>query len=283
MSILGPNIANLQAKRDVAGLVQALKSRDIRTRCAALHVLGELRDPRALPVLHDWLFANGSQTPEKTEAAEALGKLGDASTIDALFKANAISRERERQEIDDSIDTRGKTYRPGFYVNRIAADEYALRAAIAQAIARVGGALAVETLFQMLATEEGAMASPVKAAIRNAIADALKNLDTQIVPVLCAQLKNASVDVREWAAHCLNEFPDARAQEALLDAACDAQEHFAVREAALVTLGKIGAARAVGFGSVDAFRSAWPGARRETMRDRDSSALEPADDNGILM
>jgi HEAT repeat protein len=204
-----------------------------------------LRDSRAAPMLNECLFSNTSQIPEKTEAAEALGKLGDASTMDALFKANAISRERERQEIDNSVATPDKTYRPGFYVNRIAADEYALRAAIAQAIARLGGARAVETLFQMLATEEGAMASPVKTAIRNAIADALKNLDTQIVPVLCAQLKNTSVDVREWAAHCLNEFPDAHTQEALLDVACDAQEQFAVREAALVTLGKIGDARAL--------------------------------------
>jgi HEAT repeat protein len=245
MPILGSNVANLQAKRDVAGLVQACKSKDIRTRCAALHALGELRDSRALPVLNDCLFANASQAPEKAEAAEALGKLGDVGAIDALFKANTISQERERQEIDAAVATADKTYRPGFYVNRIAADEYALRAAIAQAIARLGGARAVETLFQMLATETGVMASPAKTSIKNAIADALKNLDAQIVPFLCAQLKNASVDVRAWAAHCLHEFPDARAQDALLDVACDAQEQFAVRQAALVTLGKIGDARAL--------------------------------------
>jgi HEAT repeat protein len=245
MPIFGPNIANLQAKRDVVGLVQALKSNDIRTRCAVLHALGELRDPRASSVLRDWLFANGSQTREKTEAAEALGKLGDASAVDALFKANAISQKRERQEIDDSVATPDKTYRPGFYVNRIAADEYALRAAIAQAIARLGGARAVETLFQMLATETGAMSGPVKTAIKNAIMDTLKNQDAQIVPFLCDQLKHASVDGRTWAAHCLNEFEDTRAVDALLDVACDAQEQFAVREAALVTLGKIGDARAL--------------------------------------
>ena len=245
MPILGPNIANLQAKRDVAGLVQALKSKDIRMRCAALHALGELRDPRASPVLSDWLFASSSQTPEKTEAAEALGKLGDVGAIDALFKANTISKERERKEIDDAVATADKAYRPGFYVNRIAADEYALRAAIAQAVARLGSARAVEILFQMLATETGVMASPAKTSIKNAITDALKSLDTQIIPFLCAQLENASEDVREWAVHCLNEFPDARAQDALLGAACDAQEQFAVREAALVTLGKIGDARAL--------------------------------------
>jgi HEAT repeat protein len=245
MPILGSNIANLQAKRDIAGLIQACKSKDIRTRCAALHALGELRDVRALPVLKDCLFSNASQAPEKTEAAEALGKIGDASALDLLLKANEISKARERQEINDSLDTRDKTYRPGFYVNRIAADEYALRAAIAQAIARLGGTRALEALFQLLATETGAMASPVKTAIKNAISDALENLDAQIVPLLCVQLKHVSADAREWAAHCLNAFEDARAIDALLDAVCDARENFAVREAALITLGKIGDARAL--------------------------------------
>jgi HEAT repeat protein len=245
MPILGPNIANLQARRDIAGLIQASKSKDLRTRCAALHALGELRDPRALPMLNDCLFSLASQTPEKTEAAEALGKLGDAGAMEALFRANEISRERERREIDDTIATPDKTYRPAFYVNRIAADEYALRAAIAQAMARLGGMRALEALFQMLATETGAMANPAKTAIKNAITDALKNQGARLVPFLCAQLENASVDVREWAAHCLSGFEDTRAINALVAAACDAREHFSVREAALVTLGKIGDAGAL--------------------------------------
>ncbi len=245
MPILGSNVANLQTKRDVAGLIRALKSKDIRTRCAALHALGDLGDKRALPVLRDWLLANTSQPPEKTEAAEALGKLGDATMIDVLFQASEISQTRERHEIDDAVAAPGKTYRPGFYVNRIAADEYSLRAAIAQAIARLGGVRAVETLFQMLAKETGAMANPAKAVIKNAIAIALHDQGAPITPFLCEQLKNASVDVRECAAYCLSEFPEPRALDALLDAACDAQEHFAVREAALVTLGKTGDAGAL--------------------------------------
>lgn len=245
MPVLGSNIANLQAKRNMAGLIHALKSKDIRTRCAALYALGDLGDQRALPVLRDWLLADTSQTPEKTEAAEALGKLGDATMIDALFQASETSRARERAEIDAAIATPDRTYRPGFYVNRIAADEYALRAAIAQALAQIGTARAVEKLFQMLATETGAMSSPVKTAIKNALAAALEHQDAGIAPFLCAQLRHASADVRECAAHCLSDFPDARAIDALLDAACDAREHFTVRQAALSALGKIGDAGAL--------------------------------------
>lgn len=245
MPILGSNIANLQAKRDIAGLGQACKSKDIRTRCAALHALGELRDPRALPILRDWLLADATQTPEKTEAAEALGKLGDPSVMEVLRQANTISQAREGKEIDDAIASLDKAYRIGFYVNRIAADEYALRAAIAQAIARLGGASAVHALFEMLASEKGAMASPVKTAIKNAIADALRNQDAGIVPFLCEQLQSAVVDVRAWVAQCLHGFPDARAIEGLLGVACDEGEHFTVREAALGALGKIGDASAL--------------------------------------
>ncbi|MBM3128647.1 MAG: HEAT repeat domain-containing protein [Chloroflexi bacterium] len=245
MPILGPNIAQLQAKRDFAGLVHALKSKDIRTRCDALRALGELRDARAVPVLRDWLLADTAQATEQTEAAIALGKLGDTTMIDALFEASAISQTRERAEIAAAIASPDRTYRPGFYVNRIAADEYALRAAIAHALAQIGAARAVEKLFQMLATETGAMANPVKTAIKNAIATALKNQDAHIAPFLCEQLQHASVDVRECAAQCLSDFPDARTIDALLDAACNPNEHFTVREAALVTLGRIGDVRAL--------------------------------------
>jgi HEAT repeat protein len=91
MPILGPNIPNLQAKRDVNGLIRALQSKDLRTCCAALRALGELRDPRALPVLRDWLLAETTTTTEKIEATEALGKLGDATVLDALGVANEQS------------------------------------------------------------------------------------------------------------------------------------------------------------------------------------------------
>jgi HEAT repeat protein len=245
MPILGPNIPNLQAKRDVNGLIRALQSKDLRTRCAALRALGELRDPRALPVLRDWLLAETTTTTEKIEATEALGKLGDATVLDALGVANEQSHAREKCEIEAAIASSDRTHRPGFYVNRIAADEYALRAAIARVLAQLGGARALEKLFQMLALEDGAMVSAAQAVIKEAVATILERGDATSAPLVRAHLKHASADVREQAAHCLSAFPEAESVDALLDVVCDENETFNVRTAAFITLGKIGDARAL--------------------------------------
>ena len=245
MPILGPNIPNLQAKRDVNGLIRALQSKDLRTRCAALRALGELRDPRALPVLRDWLLAETTTTTEKIEATEALGKLGDATVLDALGVANEQSHAREKREIEAAIASSDRTHRPGFYINRIAANEYALRAAIARVLAQLGGARALEKLFQMLALEDGAMVSAAQAVIKEAVATILERGDATSAPLVRAHLKHASADVREQAAHCLSAFPEAESVDALLDVVCDENETFNVRTAAFITLGKIGDARAL--------------------------------------
>lgn len=245
MPILEPNIANLQAKRDVTGLIRALQSKSIRTRCDALRALGELRDARALTILRDWLLSATTATLEKTQAAEALGKLGDASVVDALVLANERSHTREKSEIDAAIAAPDKTYRPSFYVNCIAADEYALRAAIAHALAQVGDTHIIEKLVQMLAVENGAMASAAQAAIKAALDLALSKAATDPAPFLRAQLQHTCAQVREYAAYALAVRPDSLAQDALLDLVRDEQESFAVRTAAFSTLGKIADARAL--------------------------------------
>jgi HEAT repeat protein len=243
MPILGPNVAQLHAKRDIAGLIRALQSKDVRTRCAVLSALGELRDPRALPVLRDWLLAETTTIAEKIQAAEGLGKLGDASAIDALFLANEQSQTRERREIDAALAVSDKTYRPEFYVNRIATNEYTLRVAIARALAQIGGTRTIEKLFQMLATENGAMASAAKDAIKAAITTVLERGDAAYASLVRTQLGHTSADVREYAAHILSAFPSPESVDALLEVACNEHEIFSVRAAAFVTLGKIGDAR----------------------------------------
>ncbi|MCX7840135.1 MAG: HEAT repeat domain-containing protein [Anaerolineae bacterium] len=245
MPLLGPNIPQLQAKRDVAGLVRALQSKDVRTRCDALRALGELREPRAFPILRDCLLAETTTTPEKIQAAEALGQLGDTSAIDALFLASEQNLTLEEREIDAVRMIPDKTYRPEFYVNRIATDEYNLRVAIAHALAQLGGEHAIEKLFQMLAAEDGAMASATQAAIKDAITVALERGNAAYASLVRAQLAHPSATVREHAAHCLRAFPDTESVDALLDVARNEHEVFSVRAAAFVTLGQIGDARAL--------------------------------------
>ena len=240
MPLFGPNISTMKDKHDLAGLLHALKGKDARTRREAIKALGELGARSAVPALVEILLADQNDVAEKAESAEALGKIADAAAIEPLVKANEISKERERALIDMAIATPDRRYRAEFYVNRIATDEYLLRGAIANALARIGGTRAVQALFEMLATEAGRMESSVKSAIKDAIGGALRKGDAEFVPRLCDALKHKSEEVRACAADCLGGFSAAQAVEALLDVACDEDETFSARAEALASLGQIG-------------------------------------------
>ena len=113
MPLFGPpNVAKLEAKRDVPGLVKALGyQKDAAVRKAAAEGLGRLRDPRAVrplvialgdapvrPAAVEALVAAGSvageslvaalgnQDPKVRKAAVmALGRIGDARAVEALI------------------------------------------------------------------------------------------------------------------------------------------------------------------------------------------------------
>ncbi len=240
MPLFGPNVATLKVRRDVAGLAQALKQKDTRLRRDVLRAFGELRDASAVPAILAVLAERDNALTEKIDAADALGKIGDAAARDALAQANTISRDRERVLIDAAIASSDGTYRDGFYVNRIAADEYELRAKIANALAQIPGLPTLATLFDLLATEKGMMESNVKSAIRAAIDLALEAAGEASVPLLCDLLKHTAEDVRACAVHCLSAFTTPSAEDALVGAACDEQESFAVRNAAIIALGNVG-------------------------------------------
>ncbi len=245
MPLFAPNIAAMKEKRDLAGLLMVLKGKDARARGQAAIALGELGARSTVSAIAKMLLAPDSQLAEKMSAAEALGMIKDNAAVDALVEASAQSRERERAGIDAAIESPDRKYSINFYVNRIAADEYALRSAIAIALGRIGGERGIRALFDMLASEAGQMADSVKSDVRNSIADALKREGQQFVPLACEELKHLSTDVRQWAAHCLGNLGGEQAVTALIAAAYDEQEDFDVREAAMRGLSNIGDRRAI--------------------------------------
>ncbi|MBI5032029.1 MAG: HEAT repeat domain-containing protein [Chloroflexi bacterium] len=243
MPLFKPNIANLKARRDITGLVQALTIRDPDIRHAAAVALGELKATKAVAAIVGMLLASDSTRGERIAAATALGKIGDESTIDALAQASETSREREHASIDAALESRDPKYRHNLYVNRISADEFELRAAIAQAIGHIGGGRAIQALAEMLAAEKGAMEGSVKQSIRSAMSTAAAKSDS--LPAICQSIKHPSAEVRYWAANCLAEFNVPTAIDALLRVAYDENENFDVRQIALMGLGRIGDARVI--------------------------------------
>ena len=120
--IFKPNISRLKERRDVTGLLDALTSKDTHTRREAIQALGEIGAKAAVPFLVE-ILADVHNREDKEEAGAALRKIGDREAIEALVKANMLSRERERTLIDAAVASPNRRYREGFYVNRISSNE----------------------------------------------------------------------------------------------------------------------------------------------------------------
>ena len=263
MPLFKPNIANLKSKRDVNGLVQALTIRDPEIRHDAAQALGELNATHAIPAIVKMLLADDSARGERIAAANALCKIGDEANIGSLVQANDASRRREHATIDAALVSPDPRYRANLYINRIAAEEYEVRAALAHAVGQIGGASAIQALSEMLITENGAMESSVKNEIRAGIAAAAQKPGA--LAALCQMIKHASSEVRYWAAHCLGDLNDAASVDALLRAAYDENESFDVRQIALMGLGKIGDERVMPY-LEDLMHDPNPGVARSAMQ-----------------
>ncbi len=245
MPLFKPSVAELKAKRDVTGLVQQLQSKNRRARIEAIQALGDLRVASAIPALARFLLAPATALAEQVAAAEALGQIGDEQAIEPLKQARAISREREGVLIDGVFNATDRRYSMEFYINRIATDEYLVRSEIATALGRIGGMRAITALVEMLANETGAMGNDVKRAVKDALDTILARTDADCVPWLTTALDHQTLDVRAWAAERLRDYGDGRALDALVAAARDESEEFAVRTAAMACWGKFGDERAL--------------------------------------
>lgn len=78
-----PNIEKLTQKRDVEGLIKALKDKDETVRWRAAWALGEIGDARAVEPLIQALKDKGV----RGNAAEALGKIKDTKAVEPLIQA----------------------------------------------------------------------------------------------------------------------------------------------------------------------------------------------------
>ncbi|MDH5770696.1 MAG: HEAT repeat domain-containing protein, partial [Candidatus Bathyarchaeota archaeon] len=79
-----PNIEEMKAKRDVDGLVKAIKHRDVDIRLGAIFELGEIGDRRAVEPLCE-VVSDKKPSYARGAACIALGKIGDARAVKPLI------------------------------------------------------------------------------------------------------------------------------------------------------------------------------------------------------
>ena len=84
MFFFKPNVEKLKEKRDVEGLVKALRHKDPSIRRKAARALGELKAKDALDALINALI--DEDVAVRLEVVRALGKIKDERAIDHLLK-----------------------------------------------------------------------------------------------------------------------------------------------------------------------------------------------------
>jgi HEAT repeat protein len=252
MQLFGPpNVWKLERKKNVKGLIKALKYFELNyvriaaaealvklgslaveplirtlddghssTRQTVAEILGKLGDTRAVGPLIERL--QDEEWYVRQAAAEALGKLGDARAVQPLIEAmEAVGHALLLREQAKAL-----------FLNQLVADlmpperlEALRRAAVlvsagelvglgrttAEALGKLGDARAVQPLIGRL--------SGADVGVREAAAEALGKLgDARAVQPLIGRLSGADVGVREAAAEALGKLGDARAVQPLIEA-----------------------------------------------------------------
>ena len=260
-----PDIAKLKAKKDIAGLVKVLvHPKDRSLAVPAADALGEIRNPRAVPLLitalgdEDWKL--------RASAAEALGKIGDPRAAQPLIAILVDSQWDVRSAAGKALDKIGaRAFDPlvAALKNGGALGAAGVRYYAAKALGQIGDARAVEPLIAALKDDEDSYlrgesacslghigdpraVEPLIAALedeedlvaRNKAVEALGRIaDPGAVVPLIAALDNWSWSGRKEAAEALGKIGDPRAGATLVAALTDRDR--GIREAAAQALDRL--------------------------------------------
>lgn len=200
LDVFSQNVDELEAERDVDGLIEALKRKDIVVRTRAAKALGEIGDARAVESLIQTLKDEPRYV--RGEAARALGQIGDKKAVEPLIQA---------------LKDKGALNRH-------------VRERAARALGQIGDEKAVEPLIQALRLDEWL-------TVREGAIEALGKMGEPAQKRLIRGLRHKSRGVRLTAAWALGYMGDEQAARPLADAQKDGDS--SVRKAARVALGKI--------------------------------------------
>ncbi|RPJ53886.1 MAG: HEAT repeat domain-containing protein [Methanobacteriota archaeon] len=227
-----PNIDALAEKKDVEGLISALRrSSDPAVRKRAAEALGELREYKAGDAL---IAALGKEDPARKKAAEALGSIAYPRAIGPLLKLLRDSDDGMRVIAIVSLGRLGDQKATGPLIAMLRDKNRSIREAAAESLQRIGTP-AVESLCQALNDEN----VHVRA---NAIVVLGKIGDRRATESLCRTLA-ADRELARYAAEALGDLRDTAALEPLIQALKQCEG--AARAKAAEALGKMGSRRAV--------------------------------------
>ena len=232
MPLFGPpNVRDLAAKKDVAGLQKALGyQRDYRVRAAAAAALSQADPPDLGPLIS---LLGDRDRDARRAAAVALGKI---HLLPASPPADETSVARGEPESRGQIESMVESL-----IALLSDRDRDVRSAAAAALGRIGDRRAVDQLIAALADQDD--------EVTNAATTALGRIgDVRAVDPLVGILGDSADgvgrrSVRAQAADSLGRIGDPRAVEPLIAALGD--NDLRVREHAAEALGRIGDGRAL--------------------------------------
>lgn len=202
----------MEQKKDVDGLIKALKNRDSQVRRSASAALGKIADKRAMEPLAQALkdkddFVRG-------EAAATLCRIGDSTVVEPLIQALKDKYWLVRLNAVKALGTIGDP-RADYPLAQALGDETkSIRIQAAEALGRRNDLWAFETLAKALKNEE------IEVRIRAAEALGRRN-DLRALETLAQALKDEETEVRRRAIRTLCKMKDERVLELLIQALRD--------------------------------------------------------------
>ena len=259
MPLFGPpNIGQLEARRDVQGLIKALAFKDAAIRRAAAEALGPFKDPDAVEPLS--VLLDDESVAVRRAATAALSERGGLRVVEPLIRALgnpdpdvrsiASTAVFRRLMTDTDTDARrvtataiGRIRAPegvGPLLKAIKDSDEGVRVAATNALAAIGDVQAVLPLVLVVAREESRSRSTgqADAAMKRAAMQALDTLcDERAIEPLKTALAHEDSDVREVAIRRLARIGSPEVAAALAPLLTDADP--AIRRAAARGLGEM--------------------------------------------
>ena len=270
MPLFGPpDVAKLQARRDIAGLINALGyGKDPSVRRSAADILGQMGGPAIGSLV---IALRHQDANVRLGAATALGEIGSAQALDALEVALT---DHNVAVCVATVVALGKIGDPTSVASLLFVAEGLAEAQVRQAVADALGRMGASALEPLVSTLQKGAPRMREAAVR-----ALGQAGASgAVESLIAALRDPDEQVRRFAARSLGEIGDAGAVDRLVSA-LEEDESLYVAEAAAVALGKIGSSSIKGLAALLRNPRARDSVRRSAAEAlggiRDPAAVQP--------
>lgn len=220
-----PNVEKMEKKRDVEGLIEALKHKDSSVRYSVAVALSRIGKPAFEPLIQALKDRNPCI---RLGAAVALGKIGDVRAVEPLIQSLKDEDKFVRVRVAWALGRIGDTKAVKPLIQTLEDEEIDVQKRAVEALGWIGEATAAKPLVQKLRNW----------CLEEITVEALGKIGKPAIEPLIQALKDEDPYFRMTVAETLGEIGDERAIEPLIQTLKD--DDSSVRQMAKMALEKLG-------------------------------------------